>query len=96
MIRVIKLVSGEEIVGVTEDRETSLFIKWPVRLVPTFDEENEKPRIRVEMFASQIKGHSVDINKNNILFVGEPVPELRDYYDTNFGKMVPQAAANEA
>ncbi len=96
MIRVIKLTTGEEVVGVVEEKSDSIFVKWPVKLVMHATEGEEKPRVRVELFAAQVKGHSVEINNKNVLYVGEPVPELRDYYDTNFGKMVPQPVTDEA
>lgn len=92
MIRFLKLVTGEEIVGVIEEKEASYFVKWPVKLSVTQLEPDSKPTIKVDLFAAQIKGHSVDISKSFVLFIGEPTPELKEYYDNNFGKMVPQPA----
>lgn len=92
MIRFLKLVTGEDIVGVVEDKETAYFVKWPVKLSVTQPDPDSKPTIKVDLYAAQIKGHSVEIDKSFVLFLGEPTPELKEYYDNNFGKMVPQPA----
>lgn len=98
MIRVLKLTTGEEIVGVIEDKDTSIFVKWPVKLSFTTENDETRPRIKVDLFAGQVRGHSVDIDKSFIIYTGEPTPELKEYYDTNFGKMVPASTSisNEA
>lgn len=97
MIRVIRLVSGEEIVGKVEIRDNTYFVQWPVQLVNTTDKDSDKARVRVELFASQVKDHSVEINKGHVLYIGEPLLDLAEYYETTFGKMLSgSAAGNEA
>lgn len=92
----MKLITGEEIVGATDERDNGYFVKWPLKLVQTMDPDEEKPRVRVEPYASQVKGHSIFVESSKIVYIAEPVTDLLNYYETTYGNLVPRAvAANE-
>lgn len=89
MIKFMKLITGEEVVATVEERDTNYFVSWPARLVTFLDEEENRPRIRVEPFANHVKGHSVFIDKSMVMFTGEPTSDLKEYYEKTFGNLVP-------
>ena len=89
MIKFMKLITGEDVVATVEEKETSYFVSWPAKLVTFMDEEENRPRIRVEPYANHVKGHSVFIDKSMVMFTGEPTSDLREYYEKTFGNLVP-------
>lgn len=90
MIKYMKLMTGDEIVGTVEERGEQYYVKWPLRLSLVIDPEEEKPKVKVEPFASQVKGHSFFVDKTKVLYVADPVTDLQSYYESTYGNMVPR------
>ena len=89
MIKFLKLVSGNNVVSEVEDFGNSVYLKWPMELTDNADAAEGEPKVRIDPFAAHVRGHCVKIDKTAILFAGEPVPTLRDYYEKTFGSMIP-------
>lgn len=91
MIKMFKLITGEDVVSVTEETETSFFLKWPavVRRITVDVDGEQQTRSAVEPLAPHIKGHCVYINKNKILFMGDALPALAEYYEKTYAMQEP-------
>lgn len=89
MIKFLKLITGEDIVSEVEEHDTTFFLKTPAVVKKIMVEDasigQQVPRSIVEPFTPHVKGHNVHINKNKVLFIGEPIPTLADYYTSVFG-----------
>jgi hypothetical protein len=95
MIQVIKLVSGEELVGdVTTDAEgVQVVIKQPcyLQMIPARSESSQSMMALVP-YAMYLEDHSVTIESKNILWSGKPVTELYNQYNSVFGSGIQLAA----
>jgi len=89
----LKLITGEDVVSATEEYETSFFLKWPavVRRTTVDVEGEQQSRNIIEPFAPHVKGHCVYINKNKILFIGDALPSLAEYYEKNYAMQEPSS-----
>lgn len=91
MIKIAKLVTGENIVADVEDFGDSYFFKWPVAVSTAQPEpgDTNPPQNRIEPFCPHVKGHSVNIAKARIVYMADPIPMLQEYYEKNFGSLIP-------
>lgn len=81
MIRIAKLINGDEIVGFFEKIKDNYIVFYPVKIDDTINDDG-KLSIDVSVYAGRFKDARICINENNVLFVGNPVPELETYYQT--------------
>jgi hypothetical protein len=95
MIKFFKFMTGDDVVGESEDRGEYFYIKWPVKIVmnenvdENADPQSQAPRNRILPFANHVIGHTILVHKSKILFVGEPIGMLADYYEKNFSNLIP-------
>lgn len=89
-MKLLHLITGVEIVGQTEDNGDYYTVKHPVEIRLVTNGSDQKPTNWVGPFATFVRGNVIHINKSKILFVGDPIPSLIDYYDeTVLGKASP-------
>ena len=85
VLKVLKLVSGEEVIGlITEADSDFITFKYPALLQNYFskDEKNQVIEyIKLLNYLSSIKGNTVSISKKVIIYIGEPAPELQKMYE---------------
>jgi hypothetical protein len=88
MIKIVKLVTGEEVIGEVENSTdtTKLTLKSPcaLHLVPSRSNPDQVGMALVP-YASQGKEHKVAIAISAIVWEQEPVDELRNQYNSIFG-----------
>lgn len=89
----MKMITGDNVVSFTEDKSDSYVLVWPAVLVDFYDNEEGKNRIRVEPYASHVKGHTITVAKTNVLFTGEPTSDLKEYYEKTYGNLIPPLEA---
>lgn len=90
VLRVIKLVSGEEIVSlVNEPSEDKITIKLPAKMENYYGKENGSvvEYIKLTNYLSSIKGNEVTIQKSLVLYMGQPTLELQKMYEVFFMTM---------
>jgi len=75
-VKIVRLISGEEIIGNFSQTKTTITLKDPCVLVPT--QEGKLMFVRWIPYG-QIKD-GVDINERNIVFIVEAVPELEEHF----------------
>lgn len=93
MIQVIKLVSGEELVGDVSTEGTLVKIKQPcfLQMIPSRSEPS-KTMMALVPYAMYLEDHSVTVESKNILWSGKPVSELYNQYNSVFGSGIQLAA----
>lgn len=86
MIKIVHLITGVEVIGQVTDNQDYYTISYPAEVKIIMDEDGKQKNF-VGPYASFVKGHTIHVNKTKILFVGDPLASLLDYYEeTVLGK----------
>jgi hypothetical protein len=86
-IEIVKLITGEEIISETVDKEdTMLALKKPcvIQLMPS-RENPEQPMMGLFPYAVYVEDHIVEVSKSQVLWRARPVKELYNQYNNVFG-----------
>ena len=94
-IKFIKLITNASLVSEIEENPNGYMLKWPMELTDRPDAAEGEPKIRVEPYTPHVKGHCVQIDRSSVLYIGDPVPPLREYYEKNVSSMVPTFLSGE-
>jgi len=91
VLRVVKLTSGEEIIGmVNEAYPDRISIKLPAR-VETYVVRDEKSElieyVKLTNYLSNIRGYEISLSRNVIVYMGSPALELEKMYEVFFMTM---------
>lgn len=83
MIKVIKLSTGEELIG---EIDNNYVIKNPciLQMVPSRSDSN-KAAMALIPYANYLDGLTIEISTEHIVWEGEPVEELYNQYNSIFG-----------
>lgn len=95
MIKILKLVTGEEILGEVEDETfTKITLKNPcaLHMVPSRSNPDQVGMALVP-YASYTKEHKITVTMRSIIWEQEPVDELRNQYNSIFGNGIMIAKA---
>lgn len=89
MIKILKLVTGEELLGDADEVANQLnqikFVKpCIIQLVPTRSNP-EQVGIALIPYATYTKNHTIMIDKESVVWEQEPVDEIRNQYNSIFG-----------
>ena len=86
MIRILKLVTGEEIIGYSSEAHGEITVKKPcyIQLVPS-RADPEQPAMALMPYAAYTKDHKVVIDISTIVWSEEPLIELYNQYNSLFG-----------
>lgn len=86
MIKIIKLISGEELIADITEVEGKLNVKQPavIHLVPSRTEQNQI-MVGLLPYAQYTKSHSLEVAKTAVLWTEEPADELYNQYNSIFG-----------
>lgn len=88
MIKIFKLMSGEEIVGETELLDDYYVIKLPMKVFMAVGENNQ-PQNRTEPFGIHCKGSVVNIPKDKVIYIADPALALQEFYEKTYLSKVP-------
>lgn len=100
VLKVLKLVSGEEVVGlITEANSDFIRLKYPALLQNYFakDEKgNVLEYIKLLNYLSNVKSYEIEISKKLVIYLGEPATELKKMYEIYYIAMQkdPKSIAN--
>lgn len=83
MIKFLKLVTGDDIVGRVKKIDNNYSIECPVKLLIEMTAEG-KPISRVEPFIPHLKDQIITLSEDKILLMGEPNKDLVGYYLTTY------------
>ena len=86
MIRILKLTTGEEIIGDIDESHGEITVKKPcyIQLVPSRNNP-EQPAMALMPYAAYTKDHRVVIDVSNVVWVEEPITDLYNSYNSMFG-----------
>ena len=86
MIRILKLVTGEEIIGDITENHGEILVKKPcyIQLVPS-RANPEQPAMALMPYAAYSKEHKVTIDVSSVVWVEEPIADLYNSYNSMFG-----------
>jgi hypothetical protein len=82
MIKIIRLVTGEDVVADIQKKDNVVLLKQPHRLVMTQEGLGSIP------LCPFAKSTEYEISSSNILFEAEPEPQIRDSYASQVGAIV--------
>lgn len=95
MIKILKLVTGEELLGDVEVTESYFYIKDPVVLTMVPSRSNpEQPSMAMIPYAAYVKDNKVKITKEFVVWNEEPIKELYNQYNSVFGNGLVMAPAS--
>lgn len=85
-VKIVKLISGEELIGDVFVHEITATIKQPcvIQMVPGRTDPNN-PMLALIPYAMYTMNHSVDVDVDKIIWEEEPVKELYNQYNSIFG-----------
>jgi hypothetical protein len=84
-LKVIRLLTGEELIGTAIENDNSIIIKFPARLESYITKDNMNNMIeyvKLTNYLSSIKNFEAKIFNNSIVYCGEPQEELIKMYNT--------------
>jgi hypothetical protein len=91
MIKVIKLSTGEEILGEIDNdykmKEPCILQMMPSRSDPT------KMMMALLPYASFVKSSTIELSPEHIIWEGEPVEELYNQYNSIYGSGIQLASS---
>jgi hypothetical protein len=89
MIKILKLVTGEELLGDVDEIANQLnqikcLKPCILQLVPSRNNP-EQLGMALVPYAAYVKDHTIMIDKNSVVWEQEPVDEVRNQYNSIFG-----------
>jgi hypothetical protein len=86
MINIVKLVTGEELIGTVDFTSEHIVITNPCMLQVVPSRNNpEQPTMGIFPYASYTKNHKIKISNDFVVWREEPIQELYNQYNTIFG-----------
>jgi len=82
MIKLLRLITGEDIVSDIEKKQDVVILKQPHRLILTQEGLGSMP------LCPFAKSTTFEISLKNVLFEADPEPQLRDSYASQTGAIV--------
>lgn len=92
VLKVLKLITGDEIIGVVEDGRDQepldgelslaslLFVSSPMKIIANYDQENRTHSIFLSDYVPAIGDHVFPISKHNVVVIGNPTAALEEHY----------------
>lgn len=100
MIKILKLITSEEVVGELVDEGDKISIKQPCAIMLLASRSTpDSHSMALVPYAGYTKEHMVTINKNAIVWEAEVADELRNQYSMIFGagiQIIPGSLAKAA
>lgn len=85
-VQIVKLVTGEELIGDCVTSELSTTIRKPclLQMVPSRSNP-EQPMMALIPYALYTEDHCIDVDIDKIIWIENPVKELYNQYNNAFG-----------
>ena len=86
MIKILKIISGEELIADITENGNFLTLEKPcvLQLVPSRNNP-EQPSMALIPYAMYTEDHKVTVSRNHIVWLEEPLRELYNQYNSIFG-----------
>lgn len=84
-VRIVKLVTGEEVIGEVSNVGDEVAIKSPCGVQIMASRSNPEPVVALVPYATYTKDHLVHIDKRNIVWCEDAATEMYNQYNKIFG-----------
>lgn len=88
MVKLLKLITGEELIAEVTEQENSLELKTAVRVLFTHEGVGMVP------YALLAKSDKIVVGKNHVIFEAELDDEAKNAYNAQFGSGIVVSGAN--
>lgn len=86
MIQIVKLITGEELIGDINQIHDMCVIKQPCVLQMVLSRtDSTQPMLSLVPYAYYTEEHEIEISNNNVIWVAKPVKEVYNQYNKIFG-----------
>ena len=86
MIKIVKLVTGEELIADVTVNSITMTLSKPCSLQMVPSRQNpDQPMMGMFPYAAYTEDHSIDVDINNIIWTANPIKELYNQYNSAFG-----------
>ena len=88
IVRVVKLINGDELLGIVRDATSDKVVMiLPAKIESAFTKDETGglvEYVKLINYAANVVNHEISINRNSIMYIAAPIPELNGMYDTFF------------
>ena len=86
MIKIVKLITGEELIANVTGGDITLTLSKPcvLQMVPS-RQNPDQPMMGMFPYAPYTEDHSIDVDVDKIVWDAKPVKELYNQYNSAFG-----------
>jgi hypothetical protein len=88
IVRVVKLINGDELLGIVRDATPDrIILTLPAKLETAQSRDKNNTIIeyvKLTNYAINVVNYEITINRNSILYMALPIPELNKLYETFF------------
>ena len=85
-VRVVKLMNGEELLGIVQDVCTNhISMILPAKVETAYSKDENGliiEYVKLTNYAASVKNSEIVLNKNAIMFIGDPIPDMLVMYET--------------
>ncbi len=85
-VRVVKLMNGEELLGIVQDVCTNhISMVLPAKVETAYSKDENGliiEYVKLTNYAASVKNSEIVLNKNAIMFIGDPIPDMLVMYET--------------
>ena len=86
MIKIVKLITGEELIADVTGNGVTMTLSKPCALQMVPSRQNpDTPMIGMFPYAAYTEDHCIDVDIDNIVWDANPVTELYNQYNSTFG-----------
>ena len=86
IVRVVKLMNGEELLGIVQDVCTNhISMILPAKVETAYSKDENGliiEYVKLTNYAASVKNSEIVLNKNAIMFIGDPIPDMLVMYQT--------------
>ncbi len=84
-IKLLKLITGEEVICELKDEGDDVVMKNPIIMMPQRTEDGKADIAMVMKWMPSSVDESFKISKQHVMYISEPHIELANYYSETFG-----------
>jgi len=86
MIKIVKLITGEELIADVTDNGTTMTLSKPCSLQMVPSRQNpDQPIMGMFPYAAYTEDHCIDVDIDKIIWDAKPLKELYNQYNSAFG-----------
>ena len=88
IVRIVKLMNGDELLGIVRDATSDrVVLTMPAKLETAHSRNKDNTiieYIKLTNYAINVANYEITLNRNGILYIGLPIPELNKMYEAFF------------